>query len=68
MSNNAQRRPGKKRAKQTQALIERVVDQLQEAWQEEILSDAPQWGCALGAHLRLCELEHLQEAAGELLP
>ncbi len=67
MSNNAKRRPRKKTPKHVAMWIQHAIDQLQEAWQEEILSDAPEWGCALGAHLRLCELEHLEEAAEELL-
>ncbi len=62
MKKKATRRPRKLKTE-----IERAIDQLQEAWGEEVLSDAPQWGSALGVHLRLCELEHLEEAAGELL-
>jgi hypothetical protein len=48
--------------------FEQLVDLCQEVWREEITSDAPDWGHALGVHVRLSELEHLAEAAQELLP
>ena len=48
--------------------FEQLVDLCQEVWREEIISDAPDWGHALGVHVRLSELEHLAEAAKELLP
>lgn len=49
------------------ASFDEIMDQVQDYWQEEVLSDAPCWGLVLGLHLRLCELEHLQEAGLELL-
>ncbi len=48
--------------------FEQLVDLCNEVWLEEICSDIPNWGHALGVHVRLCELEHLAEAAQELLP
>lgn len=45
-----------------------LVDLCNEVWIEEITSDAPNWGHALGLHVRLSELEHLADAAQELLP
>lgn len=48
--------------------IDDLIDLCNEAWREEITSDAPNWGHALGMHVRLSELEHLAEAAQELLP
>ena len=48
--------------------FEQLVDLCQEVWREEITSDIPDWGHALGVHVRLSELEHLAEAAKELLP
>ncbi|MGH3428349.1 MAG: hypothetical protein ACRDQZ_12410 [Mycobacteriales bacterium] len=45
-----------------------LVDLCNEVWIEEVTSDAPNWGHALGVHVRLSELEHLAEAAQELLP
>ena len=47
--------------------FEQLVDLCNEVWLEEICSDAPNWGHALGLHVRLSELEHLAEAAQELL-
>ena len=47
--------------------FEQLLDLCQEVWHEEITSDAPDWGHALGLHVRLSELEHLAEAAEELL-
>lgn len=37
------------------------------AWEVEVTSPSPRWQVVLGLHLRLAELEHLEEAAGELL-
>ena len=48
--------------------FEQLVDLCNEVWREEICSAVPNWGHALGVHVRLCELEHLAEAAQELLP
>lgn len=48
--------------------FDQLVDLCNEVWLEEITSDAPNWGHALGLHVRLSELQHLAEAAKELLP
>lgn len=48
--------------------FEQLVDLCNQVWVEEICSEAPNWGHALGLHVRLSELEHLAEAAQELLP
>lgn len=48
--------------------FEQLVDLCNQVWLEEITSDVPNWGHALGVHVRLSELEHLAEAAEELLP
>ena len=48
--------------------FEQLVDLCNEVWHEEITSEAPNWGHALGLHVRLSELEHLAQAAEELLP
>ena len=48
--------------------VEELLDLCNEVWREEITSAAPNWGHALGLHVRLSELEHLAEAAEELLP
>ena len=48
--------------------FEELVDLCNEVWMEEITSAAPNWGHALGIHVRLSELEHLAEAVQELLP
>ena len=37
------------------------------AWLREITSEAPHWTGALALHLRLAELEHLEEGVQELL-
>jgi hypothetical protein len=47
--------------------MECMADEHQLAWHTELLSSAPHWVYLLGLHLRMCELEHLEPAAGELL-
>jgi len=49
------------------ANFEAMADGYQDLWIEEVLSDAPRWGHVLGLHLRICELERLEEAGLELL-
>jgi hypothetical protein len=44
-----------------------LTDEHQLAWQAELTSTAPHWVYLIGLHLRMCELEHLESAAGELL-
>ena len=69
MSKNksTRRRPHRDELRQ-EVDFEQLVDLCNEVWREEICSDVPNWGHALGVHVRLCELEHLAEAAQELLP
>ena len=63
------RRPTSRRDDLQQEIgFDELVDLCHEVWREEITSDAPNWGHALGVHVRLSELEHLAEAAQELLP
>lgn len=38
-----------------------------EDWQQELMSEAPYWTHLLALHLRMIELDHLEEAVGELL-
>jgi hypothetical protein len=38
-----------------------------EQWSAELMSDAPYWIHMLGLHLRMIELDRLEEAVGELL-
>ena len=49
------------------AHVDFLIDEHLGAWQSEIFSDAPRWPVLLGLHLRLAELEHLEDAAQELL-
>jgi hypothetical protein len=48
--------------------FEQLVDLCNQVWVEEITAASPNWGRILGVHVRLSELEHLAEAAQELLP
>jgi len=38
-----------------------------EEWSAELMSQAPYWEYLLGLHLRMIELDHLEEAVQELL-
>ena len=67
MKKKTPRRKAPVTLEETQARIDHAIDQFQEAWLLEVLSDAPSWGIALGVHLRLSELEHLEEAGEELM-
>jgi hypothetical protein len=68
----------KRRRKQPAATTEPTSDQIsqymhalaeehQAAWHAELTSPAPHWVYLIGLHLRLVELEHVEEAAQELL-
>jgi hypothetical protein len=48
--------------------FDELIDLCNEVWREEITSESPDWGHALGLHVRLSELQHLAEAAQDLLP
>ena len=67
MKKKTRRRKAPVTLEETQARIDHAIDQFQEAWLVEVLSEAPSWGIALGVHLRLCELEHLEQACEELM-
>jgi hypothetical protein len=60
-------RPASRTIEEIRANFEAMADGYQDLWIEEVLSDAPRWGHVLGLHLRICELEHLEEAGLELL-
>ena len=38
-----------------------------EEWSTELMSESPYWAYLLGLHLRMIELDHLEEAVQELL-
>jgi hypothetical protein len=64
-----QRRHGKSEPSpdQIRRYLDHMADEHQLAWHTELLSAAPEWVYLLGLHLRLVELEHLQEGAAVLL-
>lgn len=64
----SRRRPQRRADLVEQVGFDELIDVCNEVWLEEITSDAPNWGHALGLHVRLSELEHLADAAQELLP
>lgn len=64
---SGRRRPAPPTIEELRANFEAMADGYQDLWSEEVLSDAPRWGHVLGLHLRICELEHLEEAGLELL-
>lgn len=47
--------------------IQLMSDEHQQAWQQELTSAAPYWVHLISLHLRMVELEHLEEATEELL-
>ena len=49
------------------SFIHATTDEHQRAWQAELTGDTPFWIHLLGLHLRLVELERLEEGVGELL-
>jgi hypothetical protein len=67
MKNKTGRRRRPPTIEELRASFEAMADGYQDLWVEEVLSDAPRWGQVLGLHLRICELEHLEEAGLELL-
>jgi hypothetical protein len=67
MKKKVRRRPAPTTIEQLRANFEAMADDYQDLWIEEVLSDAPRWGHVLGLHLRICELERLEEAGWELL-
>ncbi len=54
-------------ADQIRQYMQAMADQHQEAWHKELTSSAPEWIYLLALHLRMAELEHLDEAAVEFL-
>ena len=67
MKKKVRRRPARQTIDEMRADFEAMADGYQDLWIEEVLSDAPRWGHLLGLHLRICELDHLEEAGMELL-
>lgn len=67
MNKKAGRRRRPQSIEELRANFEAMSDTMQDLWAEEVLSDAPRWGHVLGLHLRICELEHLEEVGLELL-
>lgn len=61
------RRPARS-IEELRASFEQMASGYNECWLSEVLSDTPRWGHVLGLHLRLSEIEHLEEAGLELLP
>jgi hypothetical protein len=49
------------------SFIQATTDEHQRAWHAELTGDTPFWIHLLGLHLRLVELERLEEGVGELL-
>jgi hypothetical protein len=49
------------------SFIQASIDEHQKAWLAELTSDTPFWVNLLGVHLRLVELDRLEEGVGELL-
>ena len=50
-----------------QQYMQALAEEHQAAWHAELTSAAPHWVYLIGLHLRLVELEHVEEAAQELL-
>lgn len=47
--------------------IQHLADEHQMAWQEELMKSSPYWTHLLALHLRLVELDSLENGMGELL-
>jgi len=47
--------------------MQKMEDEHQQAWHQELMGKAPYWECLIGMHLRLVELEHMETAVRELL-
>ena len=47
--------------------IARMLTEHHLQWQQQVMGPAPDWELLLGLHLRMIELEGLEQAAGELL-
>jgi hypothetical protein len=54
-------------ADQIRGYMQALAAEHQEAWQKELTSARPEWIYLLALHLRMTELEHLDEAAVEFL-
>ena len=60
-------RPAEPTPDQIRCYMQRMVEEHQQAWQQELTSAAPYWIYLIGLHLRMVELDHLEEAVQELL-
>jgi hypothetical protein len=47
--------------------IQCMADEHQFAWQAELMTSSPHWVYLLGLHLRMVELDHLEDAVEQLL-
>ena len=54
-------------ADQIRGYMQALAEEHHEAWQVELTSSQPHWVYLIGLHLRLVELEHVEEAAREFL-
>jgi hypothetical protein len=61
------RRTAPQTIEELRANFEEMANGYNEYWLAEVLSDRPRWGYVLGLHLRICEIEHIEEVGGELL-
>ena len=52
---------------QIRGYMQALAEEHQQAWQAELTSSQPHWVYLIGLHLRLVELEHVEEAAQEFL-
>ena len=54
-------------ADQIRRYLQCAAEEHQHAWHEELMSSAPHWVYLIALHLRLAELDHLEEAAEDFL-
>jgi hypothetical protein len=52
---------------QIRQYMQKMVDQHLQDWREQVLGDSPHWVYLLAIHLRLIELEGMENAVQELL-
>jgi hypothetical protein len=52
---------------QVRQYMQALAEEHYQAWHAELTTSAPHWVYLIGLHLRLVELEHLEEAAAEFL-
>ena len=52
---------------QIRGYIQVMAEEHQQAWHAELMGAAPYWVYLMALHLRLVELDHMEEAAQEFL-